>query len=206
MTYKQFTVYIFLWMGGIILELVLHHGTSKEIKKIIQKKGFEILNFFECIEKNKTQKFYNYPWLGEGAYFYDNDNAQAKQWAYLRFGFQKAVVTCLLEVEDSEVLDLDKRNPFLKFKKVYDYYREKNIDYLGHVYDFSEHSELLFIGLVLTKCFPDTVIKKTFRIQDQRNVEYQYTVASGDISVGELFMASCQVCIKGKQISLLRMG
>lgn len=63
------------------------HGTSAEAAQRILASGFEI-------SRNE------YDWLGDGAYFFQDVEARALEWARDRFGPQAAVVGAEIDLED----------------------------------------------------------------------------------------------------------
>lgn len=78
--------------------LVAHHGTDKGSAENIVETEFNVSRHDEL-------------WLGDGAYFFDNNKKMAFEWCKAE-GFKKryseyAIIQADIEAEENEVLDLD---------------------------------------------------------------------------------------------------
>lgn len=187
------------------MRLILNHGTSKKNKEKIIRHGFKIPSLNDLIIKHKDEPNFNYPWLGEGIYFYEDDYEQAKLWAALKFKSQADVVNCKLLFEDEELLDLDRRRDFTEFSKLYDEYREKQIKFCGNSYQFDPNNTLLFASMLLTILFPNVVIRYTFKNESVHNIYFDFGKKGNKIGTSGFVLSSRQVCVKHSHILKLTM-
>jgi len=67
------------------------HGTSIEAARRILSSGFEV-------SRNE------YDWLGDGAFFFQDVEARALDWARARFGRQATVLAAEIDLSESEAM------------------------------------------------------------------------------------------------------
>ncbi|WP_110934148.1 hypothetical protein [Paenibacillus bouchesdurhonensis] len=169
-----------------VYHLLLYHGTSQNHSNNITKNGFKLP------EKKKDH------WIGNGIYFFREDQSQALSWAILKF--QKCpmvsnyhVIKINIDVKGDNFLNLDSREGLFKYK-------EHGTNFLRKLKE--EGIELEFASENEARCFIIDSLPKQYTVI-QRTFEGQGTSKSIDnnhiIKMTGLFLQGTQVCVRDEK-------
>lgn len=171
-------------MIGSTSVLKLYHGTSKTYSNIITETGFEL----------PPVKRVDH-WLGNGIYFFREDDEQALIWAVTKFKkyseeTEAHVLETVIQIPDENFLNLDTRGGLRKFKS-----------FLGTVekhlkgVKFTDEPDKLrhFIMNMLPSKY--TVVQRTFDVK--KSFEFERHPL---LKAMELHLHGVQVCVRDKTV------
>lgn len=158
------------------------HGTSKSCAN--------------CIKKNKEFIFGTLKkdhWLGKGAYFFKDDELQAKYWAYYKVkkhkkfvGEQPYVVEVTINIKEQNFLNLDSRGGLEQLDQFLKRLNEENLCIFQ-----SENNTPEIIRCFILSLLPEEiwVIQRTFHVYSKYDKEELFKKM-------ELYLQGTQICVR----------
>lgn len=159
-----------------------YHGTSKEnAQNIVKTREF-------IIKPRDTH------WIGNGAYFFRDDEKQARYWGQIQFGKSNTeVVKVIIELDEDKFLNLDSDHGMEILQSFINEMRQSGIKLISNSTNHKEvKTKMLCLACdKLLKRYP--VIQKTFLSYDTRRF-------SGLLNLMGVTHNGVQVCVGDQQV------